>query len=760
MKETSKELELYRAQPPGFPQGGAPEDLEPEVHLRDYWRVIVKRKWTVLTFFAVIVTTVMISTFLMRPVFTATTTIQIDKESPVTFNVKEAMFAYDFDTDQYYQTQHKLLKSRALAKRVADTLSQDAVAQVSQTASDGVIQNVKALLWPNPKPNPAEAQVVQVADPGKQEEDARDGLSGALLGGLEVKPEKGTRLVRLSYDSFHPEMAALVVNTYSKAFIEMSLENRFNSAQQTRDFLARQIEEMKVKLEQSEEKLNQYAASNEIIQVDEKQNTVTQKLAALNADLTKVEQERIQKEALYRQLQAQGEIVMTGSEGKDDPTGGLYGELARAEVEYQQLARVYKADYPKMQTLERRIKQLKASLSKKIRSEYEYAVKREQMLKAALKEQRDLALKLNERGIQYNILKREVDTNKELYNSMLQRIKEVGVAAGVTASNIQVVDKAIVPGAPSKPNKQRNLLLAILVGLMGGVGLAFFFEYLDNTIKTPEDLDRFLRIPALGLIPSYARGGENGGKAEGKHHIQLIAHLDIKSSLSEAFRTVRTSVLFSTAPAPRRILVTSSRLGEGKTTTAINLAITLAQMEAKVLLIDCDLRRPSCHEVFGYRKEPGLTNYLVGSGEYDDIVRPTEVPNLFVIPSGPVPPNPIELLGSPRMRELIEMNRDLFEYLVIDSPPVLGLADAVVLATLSDGLVLVVRAGLTPRDIAQRAKRHLRDVNARIIGAVLNDVDVRGGDYAYYSYYYYGYGYGRPADSSRKRLPFVGQREA
>ncbi|MBI5378932.1 MAG: hypothetical protein HZA23_02115 [Nitrospirae bacterium] len=295
MERTGKDLELYRAQPPGFPQGGVPEDLEPEVHLRDYWRVIVKRKWAVLTFFAVIVTTVTVSTYLMRPVFTATTTIQIDKESPVTFNVKEAMFAYDFDTEQYYQTQHKLLKSRALAKRVADTLPQEEIAQISRTASGGLIQNVKALLWPNPKPKPAEAQVAQVGDPGKQEDDAREGLAGGLLGGLEVKPEKGTRLVRLSYDSFEPAMAALVVNTYAKAFIEMNMENRFNAAQQTRDFLARQIEEMKIKLEQSEEKLNQYAAQNEIIQIDEKQNTVTQKLASLNADLTKAEPERIQK---------------------------------------------------------------------------------------------------------------------------------------------------------------------------------------------------------------------------------------------------------------------------------------------------------------------------------------------------------------------------------------------------------------------------------------------------------------------------------
>jgi capsular exopolysaccharide synthesis family protein len=361
-------------------------------------------------------------------------------------------------------------------------------------------------------------------------------------------------------------------------------------------------------------------------------------------------------------------------------------------------------------------------------------------------------MEMKERSIQYNILKREADTNKELYKGLLQRMKEAGVSAGLTVSNIQVVDQAEIPTRPYKPNRQLNLLLAAVVGLFLGVGLAFFFEYLDNTVKTPEDVEQLIRLPSFGMVPEISYERKRRLEKGASYPVELITHGHPKSMLSEAYRNIRTSILlsFSEKP-PKKIVITSPNPSEGKTTTVINTAVALSQTGAKVLIIDGDMRHPRIHKIFNQENGAGLSNFLSGNAPLDSIIKQTQVPNLYYIPCGPIPPNPSELVGSNLFKEMIKVLGNKFDHVVLDSPPALGFADSTILSTCVDGVVLVVLGGKTPRETLQRAKEILHQVNAKILGVVVNRVDIRRSDYGYYYYrhhYYYG------DNGKKKQLPY------
>jgi len=360
-------------------------------------------------------------------------------------------------------------------------------------------------------------------------------------------------------------------------------------------------------------------------------------------------------------------------------------------------------------------------------------------------------MEMKEQGIQYNILKREADTNKELYKGLLQRMKEAGVSAGLTVSNIQVVDQAEIPTGSYKPNKKLNLLLAAVVGLFLGIGLAFFFEYLDNTVKSPEDVEQLIRLPSFGMVPeiSYERKKR---LAKASYPVELVTHGHPKSILSEAYRNIRTSILlsFSEKP-PKKIVITSPNPSEGKTTTVINTAIALSQTGAQVLIIDGDMRHPRIHKIFNEENGAGLSNFLSGNSPLDSIIKKTEVPNLYYIPSGPIPPNPSELIGSKLFKVMMDSLGKKFDHIVLDSPPALGFADSVILSTTVDGVILVVLGGKTPRETLQRAKEVLHQVNAKILGVVINRVDIHRSGYGYY-YYRYHYYYGK--DGKKKELPY------
>jgi len=398
---------------------------------------------------------------------------------------------------------------------------------------------------------------------------------------------------------------------------------------------------------------------------------------------------------------------------------------------------------------------------KNAETEYHTALRREKLLSQALDAQKVQADALNENSIHYNILKHQVETDKQLYDGLLQRMKEAGVSAGLQSNNIHVIDPAHVPGAPYSPNKSRNLSLALVIGLMLGTGLAFFIEHLDNSVRTPEDVDRYIQLPSLGVIPALssvgsgrhskvkllgaaAKVGGNGSNGALPTGIEVITYHDARSLISEAYRNLRTSVLLSSGAGypPKVLLVTSSRRAEGKTTTAVNIAVTLAQTGGRVIVLDCDMRNPRIGRIMGMGNKSGMSTFLSGNSNLSDLIQKSEIPNLFAVTSGPVPPNPAELVGSARMKQALAFLAASFDHIVIDSSPVLGVTDARILAPAVDGVILVIKGGETPREAVRRTKRLLQEVHGHLIGTVLNNVDIRSADYYYYSRYYY-YGYGR-----------------
>ncbi|MEW6570643.1 MAG: polysaccharide biosynthesis tyrosine autokinase [Nitrospirota bacterium] len=717
-----------------LPHPPSADASEEEVHLRDYLSVIMRRKWILILFLLVVVTTVTVGTFMMKPAYKSTITVKIDKENPNILSFKDVVNLERAEED-YYQTQYKVLKSRNLAKRVIRRLR---LYDNPEFVFDRAEEEAKA--------NPV--TLSRQSDP-LRDDNVTSALIDSFLERVEVSPLQKSRLVNVSFVSRDPDLSAEVANAIGESFIELNVESKFEATYQARQWLEKQLEIMKAKVEQAEERLNEYAARNEIIFLKEdgvekdsdRQNMITRKLAELSTDLTEAISDRISKEALYR------EIVSDDPESSSAVMNNpmileLKKAYAELDSEYNEQLKVYKADYPKMVRLKEHIDQTKKKLNQEtkkiitsVKKDYNAAVKREQALKSLVEAQKKEALALNERTIQYQILKREADTNKELYNGLLQRLKETGVSASLSASNIQILDRAEVPKAPFKPRKALNIMLSLVVGLLGGIGIAFFVEYLDNTIKTPEDLEKRVSLPPLGFVPYYPGNTESPV-------VEYIANAESSSPIAEAYRSIRTFLLLSTGGRPPRIImVTSPTREEGKTTTSVNTAISLAQSAAKVAIVDADMRKPRLHRIFSLNNSVGLSSFLSGNAEFgNDIIKPTDIENLNVVTSGPIPPQPAELLGSYRFQELLHALYSLYNFIIIDTPPVIGISDPLVISPQTDGVILVVRSGKTPKEAAQEARRLLCSVNAKILGVVLNSIDQSAMRYSYY-YNYYKYYY-------------------
>ncbi|MEZ5574091.1 MAG: GNVR domain-containing protein [Candidatus Competibacteraceae bacterium] len=469
-------------------------------------------------------------------------------------------------------------------------------------------------------------------------EDAID----TVLGGLTVEPVRNSRLVKLYYDSPDPKQAATILNTLAKSYISLNLERRFDATTYARKFLQERLQQVKVKLEESERGLVEFSRQEQIFTVGDKGSIVGQNLEATNAALGEAEKRRVAAEAMYRQMlgtRGQGLSQVLDSKIIQD----LKQSKAKLEAQYQDNLSIYKPAYPTMVQLRNQISQVDSMIGQEIgniraaiTASYEAAKAEEALLRANLDRLKQEVLTQQDRSIQFNILRREVDTNRQLYDGLLQRFKEVGVAAGVGTNNISIVDEAKAPSFPYKPNLRLNATLALVLGLLGGIGLAFLFEHLDDTFRKPEDLEKLLGLPVLGMIPmlKQARGDERA--------IALIGHDDPRSAFAEAYRSVRTALQFSTASGvPRLLAVTSAMPSEGKTTTSLSLAIQFAQAGKRTLLIEADLRKPSLHKALRLDNQTGLTNYLAGGEVHPaDITRPTHISNLFAIPSGPLPPIP------------------------------------------------------------------------------------------------------------------------
>jgi succinoglycan biosynthesis transport protein ExoP len=743
--------------PPGYSH--LPPLEEKEVNLRDYWKIIQKRRWTIIASFLIVLITTAVVTLTMKPLYRGTTTIQINKENPQIVDFKEIFAVNTMDID-YYQTQYKILESRSLARRVIYSLKLSEHPEFIPKPTTA-FQQWKSNLLVSIFGFITSKNSFSEKDPSENEKETL--LISRFLKKLKIEPIRNSRLVKIHFESNYPELSAQVSNTLAASYIQQSLETRFISTEQAKEWLTKQLEDLKAKVERADEDLQAFGSKHDIISLEAKENVTMQRLTELNEALTKAESDRMGKEALYKQTKDRNfDSLPSILENK------LIMDLKQAyiqlEAQYMKLSETFKPGYPEMSRLKSQMesiqKRIDGEMNKiihSIRNDYESTLRRETLIRQAFEQQKVRVMEMKEKAIQYNILKREADTNKELYRGLLQRMKEAGVSAGITASNIQVVDQAELPIKPYKPNKQLNLILAAVVGLFLGIGLAFFFEYLDNTVKTSEEVEQLLRLPSFGMVPEISNERRKRLEKGSSYPVELITHGHPKSMLSEAYRNIRTSLLlsFSEKP-PKKIIITSPNPAEGKTTTAINTAIALSQTGAQVIIVDSDMRKPMVHKIFGEENGTGLSNFLSGHVELESIVKGTEIPNLFYIPSGPIPPNPSELIGSNLFKSMMESLAERFDHIVLDSPPVLGFADSIILSTTVDGVILVVLGGKTPRETLQRAKEVLHQVNVKILGVVINRVDIHRSEYGYYYYRYHHY-YGK---KGKKELPYISEEES
>jgi polysaccharide biosynthesis transport protein len=713
----------------------AEEEDEDSINLRAYWAVIMRRKWTVLTFFAIVVVAVMTATYLTTPVYRASTLLQIDAEEAKILQYEQVTSSAQtgWDSTEYMRTQQEVLKSRATAERVVNELNLTEHPAFNQPPKPSLMET-----WlPWLKQDKGAAQ----ADTGDANISAKTrGVVGAVQGGLSVEPVGNSRLLRLHFDSPDARLAAEVANSIATVFINLNLARRLDATSYAKTFLQDRLQQVQAKLEESEKALVAFARQEELVKAgDDKGGSIdTQVLQGFTAALTQAQQDRIRAETLYNSVQGAG--IQALPEVMDNKTiQGLKERKSKLETDYQEGLKVFKPAYPKMEQIASQITEIDAMIAREIenvrasfKARYEAAKAQETALVAKLQESRQDILGVQDRSIQYNILKREVDTNRQLFEGLLQRLKEVGVAGGVGTNNISVVDKAEVPGGPHSPNPRRNLMIALFLGLFGGIGLAFLFEHLDDTVKLAEEMEQQLGLPVLGVIPhTRVSSGEKLYKE----------NLDTRSHFAEAYRSLRTALQFSTAEGmPRVLMVTSTSMGEGKSTTSLSLAMQIAQLGKKVLLIDGDLRKASLHSSLELPNSLGLTNYLAGDAKPVEITQATDVPGLFAITSGPLPPNPAELVSSTKMVSLLSLAAEKFDHVVIDGPPVLGLADAPLLGSIAEATVLVVEAGNTRRDFARGAIKRLRGTRTHLLGGILTKMQARSSSYDYYSGHYYQYG--------------------
>ena len=715
-----------------------PFDLSPrEPHLYDYLLILRKHQWLILSFLLAVVTIVSIATFRMQPVYSTTARIEIDRENSNVLPFQGAdSFDYMMDTDNYIETESKILTSETLALQTIRSTGLASHAEYS--SGEGPSEAIASGSLANHKRPPELA---------------------TFLGSLSVRRVPNSRLLDVTFESTDAQLAARVVNAHIENFKEDNFRSRYQAIAQASSWLSDQLDDLKLKVQHSEDARIEYERKNQIWELDDKQNVSTQRLSDINKELTDAQSERMKRQALY-EFAKSGTADSVPELRSDAVLQDLFKKRGDLNSQASDALAQYGPNFPKVQRLQGQLKEIdqlisdeKKSITDQMGNDYNAARQRETLLTQALDQQKIEASQMSERLVEYNILKREAEANKTLYDGMLTKLKEANIAGALKSSNIRVVDPAMIPSTPTRPAKTRNVALAIIVGLVGGIGLALLREYLDNTVKTPDDIETLSRLPSLAVVPAFSESNGNGRRGLLKgvssngydKRIELVAQHLPKSQMSEAFRALRTALLLSQPDHPPQvILVTSALPREGKTTAAANLAVTLAQLGDSTLLIDADLRKPGVGRLLNMTdgKYAGLSSYLAGVSSLDLVTVPhPSIPNLAAIPTGPLPPNPADLLSSHKLADAITELRGKFKFIVIDSPPIMAATDAVILSVQVDGVLLVVRSGETPKEAFTRTRDLLVSVKCRLLGVVLNAVDSSAPDY-YYSYRYYPYSYG------------------
>jgi succinoglycan biosynthesis transport protein ExoP len=718
--------------------------------LRDYLRVLIKRIWIVVGTLAIVFGATLIATLRATPIYDAMGSIAINKPDPMLTNLRDGNNTMDYYDPTDLDTEVRILRSDLLALQVIKQLNLD---RLPEFGGHG---------------GPTSSSLEMTTDTLQPDSERANLLLGAFKGSLRVLLEPNTRIIDVHFRSPNKELSARVVNTLANTYIEQNFKTRFESTMQASDWLSRQLVDLQMKVETSQEKLVKYQKEHQILGIDEKQNITTAKLDELNKELTIAESERMEKESIY-QLAAAGDtepaaaVANGAAQNKDFAnTSGLLDKLqaqkADLQIQSAQLGTQFGPAYPKISQINNQLHeidaQIQAEMKKvagRLRGDYLASLQRENMLRAAFEQQKQQENKLNESSIEYSLLKRDFETNRTLYEGLLQKLKEAGVTAGLRSNNIREVDVARTPGGPAEPNIPRNLGFAFVLGLTSGIGLAFLLEGIDNTVRTPEQAQAISGLPSLGMIPLGSKNNADSGAKAGpglmvaasKEAVELITQSRPQSQMAESYRALRTSLLLTSLGAPpKTILITSALPREGKTTTSINTAIVLAQKGVRVLLIDADLRRPSIHKTLGMGPRVGLSNVLTGGATLQQAtMRSPVLPNLYVLPAGTPPPNPAELMASVQMNDMLTQLRDQYDHIVVDTPPTLSVTDAVVLSTRADAVVLVIRSAQTTKPALRRARDILAQVNARVSGVLLNAVNLDSPDYYYYYEYQGKYGH-------------------
>ncbi len=717
---------------------GTSATLAPQASfLLEYWTILRKRGWVVISVIVVSVALVALITARQKPMYSAVGRIAVNRESAVNLGTKDPQFVIDENDGSDYsvdiETQIKVLQSDATCYTVIKALHLDTSPEFGGSPARHMENSLEI------------------------DSAGQTALLGAFRSGLSISSVPATRILEIHYSNHNPRLAAEIVNQLIRSYIEQNLRARFDATAQTSDWLTKQLADLQLKVEISQEKLVEYQKEHGIVGLGEKENIVTSKLEQLNEALTTVEGQRIQKEAAYHTALSGSPELLHSEKEQVDPLEAFHAKEADLRTQLAATRAQFGPNYPKAKELSAQIaeiqNQTQAELKRALaraRAEYVEALEHEKVLQAAFEKQKQDANQLNQSEIQYSLLKQNAESYRTLYDGLLQRLKEAGVAAGLRSSNIQIVDQARVPTAPYAPNMPRSLMGGLLMGCFLGVMAVFIMESLDNTVRTPEEAELVSSLSALGIIPTHRTSNKPSSFALGGHTTKYPEHSDReifsitrpRSEIAEAYRALRTSILLASKSRSSKILlVTSAMPQDGKTTTSVNVATVLAQSGSRVLLIDADLRRPSIHQALKLSDTAGLSTWLAGTDQDRPQILSSDIPNLDVLPAGPRPPYPAELLGLPAFGDMLDRLRSQYDHIIIDSPPVLSVTDAILMAVLADSVLLVVRSRKTTKGALRRSLDVLQHANVSMMGVVLNAFNVNGEEYAYYRYYY-GYGHG------------------
>jgi capsular exopolysaccharide synthesis family protein len=717
--------------------------------LREILHILLKRKWLIIITFLIVFLTVALYTFSRTPIFRSSATLQLTQDNPAS-QVMEDKFSklttFE-DLEKFQQTQYKILQSWSLAERVFHAL------------------NFK---------DHADFQLIRKNNPNMTDAQIEEAMIDLLMATIEVNPVKNSFLVEVAFQSPDKFQAQRVVNTIADEFMFLSIDRRNASFALVRKWLDKQLQEMATKVQEAQKKLYKFVQKTDIYTLEDKDNIVVQKFIDISSLVTKAQAEKMAKEAQYKQIKDKGPnapLIVN-----NPLVSQLRQQLVVQQAKVSSLKKVYRKEHPELLVEKANLAELQARLQAEVqrlqesaKADYEVANRTEQLLSGSFSNQKGQMAKLQDNLTDFKILQRDAQANEQLYQALLARVKEANIAGTMVPTNVAVIDPARLPDKPFKPKSKRDLALASVLGLTLGVGLAFLIEYLDDSIKSVEDLEQSCNLPSLGVLPFLGSNGrmffDHRKKLEEKgvwsyfplrlrrrqafvesEDQDLVVLKHPRSLASEAIRHAHTSIMLSlSGRPPRAIMVSSPNPSEGKTMVTSNLALTFALGGNQTVLIDCDLRRPRVHKIFQLDLQPGLSNYLAGTTTLEEILRSTSAPNLSIITAGSAPPSPGILLNSKEFKDLLAQLRHRFDHIVIDTPPILGFSESLIISVLTDGVLLVVKQNFTHKSAGRMAQQRLSQVHAPTMGVLLNFADAHGqaygsnyyhGHYKYYSKYY------------------------